>query len=84
MGLAVILLLILIYYRSTPLEFQERPQVMAQKLETLSTLRINFLKSIEAEKLAVMAETDEASLLLPMNPSGRLKPWRLISKSCPG
>ena len=35
---------------------------MAQKLETLSALRINFLKSIEAEKLAVMAETDEASL----------------------
>jgi len=62
MGLAVILLLILIYYRNTPLEFQNVPQVMAQKLETLSTLRINFLKSIEAEKLAVMAETDEASL----------------------
>jgi hypothetical protein len=61
MGLAVILLLILIYYRSTPLEIQNIPRLMAQKLETLSTLRINFLKSIEAEKLAVMAETDEAS-----------------------
>jgi len=55
------LLLILIYYWSTPLEFQKFPQVMAQKLETLSNLRINFLKSVEAEKLAVMAETDEAS-----------------------
>jgi hypothetical protein len=50
------------YYRSTSLEFQNAPRVMAQKLETLSALRINFLKSIEAEKLAVMAETDEASL----------------------
>jgi hypothetical protein len=62
MGLAAILLLILIYFRSTPLEFQNVPHVLAQKLETLSALRINFLKSIEAEKLAVMAETDEASL----------------------
>jgi hypothetical protein len=61
-GIASVLLLILIYYRSTPLEFQNVPQVLAQKLETLSALRINFLKSIEAEKLAVMAETDEASL----------------------
>jgi len=62
MGLAAILLLILMYHRSTSLEFQNAPRVMAQKLETLSALRINFLKSIEAEKLAVMAETDEASL----------------------
>jgi hypothetical protein len=62
LGLTAVLLLILIYYRSTPLEFQNVPHVLAQKLETLSALRINFLKSIEAEKLAVMAETDEASL----------------------
>jgi predicted metal-dependent hydrolase len=50
------------YYRNTSLEFQNGPQVLAQKLQTLSALRINFLKSIEAEKLAVMAETDEASI----------------------
>ncbi|MGE5258210.1 MAG: hypothetical protein ACM3KE_16130 [Hyphomicrobiales bacterium] len=62
LGLAAVLLLILLYYWNTPLEFQNVPQIMTQKLETLSTLRINFLKSIEAEKLAVMAETDEASL----------------------
>jgi hypothetical protein len=62
MALAAILFLILMYHRNTLLEFQNIPQVMAQKLETLSTLRINFHKSIEAEKLAVMAETDEASL----------------------
>lgn len=62
LGLSAVLLLILLYYRSTPLEFQNVPHVLAQKLETLSALRINFLKSIEAEKLAVMAETDEASL----------------------
>ena len=62
MGSVAILLLILMYHRSTSLELQNTPRVMAQKLETLSTLRINFLKSIEAEKLAVMAETDETSL----------------------
>jgi hypothetical protein len=62
MGLLAILLLVLMYHRSTSLELQNAPRVMAQKLETLSTLRINFLKSIEAEKLAVMAETDEASI----------------------
>jgi hypothetical protein len=62
MGLVAILLLVLMYHRSTSLELQNAPRVMAQKLETLSALRINFLKSIEAEKLAVMAETDEVSL----------------------
>ena len=60
--IAAVLLLVLMYYRNTPLEFQNVPQVLAQKLQTLSALRINFLKSIEAEKLAVMAETDEASI----------------------
>ena len=57
-----VLLFILMNHRSTSLELQNAPRVMAQKLETLSALRISFLKSIEAEKLAVMAETDEASL----------------------
>jgi hypothetical protein len=59
--LAAVFFLMRWYYRSTPLEFQNVPQIMAQKLETLSAIRIHFLKSIEAEKLAVMAETDEAS-----------------------
>jgi hypothetical protein len=62
LGSAAILSLILMYHRDTLLEFQNVPQVMAQKLETLSSLRVNFFKSIESEKLAVMAETDEASL----------------------
>jgi hypothetical protein len=61
-GSVAILFFILIYYRNTPVGFQNVPNLMAQKLETLSTLRIHFLKSIEAEKLAVMAETDEASV----------------------
>jgi hypothetical protein len=60
--IAAVLLLALMYYHNTPLEFQNVPQVLAQKLQTLSALRINFFKSIEAEKLAVMAETDEASM----------------------
>jgi hypothetical protein len=50
------------YHRSTSLELLNMPRGMGQKLETLSDLRINFLRSIKAEKLAVMAETDEASL----------------------
>jgi hypothetical protein len=62
LGFTAVLLLVLIYYRNTPLEFQNVPQVLTQKLETLSALRIYLLKSIEAEKLAVMAETDEASI----------------------
>jgi hypothetical protein len=62
MGLVVILLGFLLYHRGTLPELRNAPRVMAQKLETLSDLRINFLKSIGAEKLAVMAETDEASL----------------------
>ena len=62
LGLTAVLLIILIYYRNTSLEFQNVPQVLAQKLQTLSALRINLSKSIEAEKLAVMAETDEASI----------------------
>jgi hypothetical protein len=60
--IAAVLLLVLMYYQNTPLEFQNVPQVLAQKLQTLSALRINFLKSIGAEKLAVMAETDETSI----------------------
>lgn len=59
---AAVLILALMYHRSTSFELQNAPRVMAQKLETLSALRINFLKSIETEKLAVMAETDEESL----------------------
>jgi hypothetical protein len=62
LALAAVLLLFLMYHRSTSFELQNAPRLMAQKLETLSTLRISFLKSIEAEKLAVMAESDEASL----------------------
>lgn len=61
-GSVAILFLILIYYRNTSVVFYNVPHLMAQKLETLSALRIHFLKSIEAEKLAVMAETDGASV----------------------
>ena len=34
---------------------------MMQKLETLAALRLDLLKSVESEKRAVMADTDEAS-----------------------
>jgi hypothetical protein len=36
--------------------------MMAQKMEALSALRINLLKSVELEKSAVMADTDEDSI----------------------
>ena len=38
------------------------PKAVMQKAETLAALRIDLLKSIESEKRAVMADTDEASL----------------------
>lgn len=37
-------------------------KVMARKVAVLSTLRLNMIKSVEAEKSAVMADTDEASV----------------------
>ena len=38
------------------------PKVMAQKAAALSGIRINMVKSVEAEKSAVMAATDDASV----------------------
>jgi hypothetical protein len=38
--------------------------IMDKKLDLLSRMRINLLKSVEAEKSAVMADTDESSLAL--------------------
>lgn len=38
------------------------PKVMAHKAAALSAIRINMVKSAEAEKSAVMADTDEASV----------------------
>jgi hypothetical protein len=38
------------------------PRVMGQKMEILAALRVSLLKSVESEKRAVMADTDEASL----------------------
>ena len=38
------------------------PTAVTRKLETVSALRVSLLKSVESEKRAVMADTDEASL----------------------
>ena len=57
-GLLVLLLVLGILYRGTSLA----PLAITQKLETLAALRVNLIKSVESEKRAVMADTDEASI----------------------
>ncbi len=43
------------------LDLQNIPALLSKKLEILSQMRIDLLKSVEAEKSAVTADTDEAS-----------------------
>ena len=57
-GLLVLLLVLGILYQGTSLA----PLAITQKLETLAALRVNLIKSVESEKRAVMADTDEASI----------------------
>ena len=57
LGLAAILFFLGIRYQGAVLA----PSAMMQKLETLAALRLDLLKSVESEKRAVMADTDEAS-----------------------
>jgi hypothetical protein len=47
--------------RETGLDLKDVPLLLSQKLEVLSRMRVDLLKSVEAEKSAVMADTDEAS-----------------------
>ncbi|MBI5586190.1 MAG: hypothetical protein HY892_20465 [Deltaproteobacteria bacterium] len=47
--------------RGTGLDLKDVPGLLSKKLEVLSRMRIDLLKSVAAEKSAVMADTDEAS-----------------------
>jgi hypothetical protein len=47
--------------RENGLDLKDVPRLLSKKLEILSRMRIDLLKSVEAEKSAVMADTDEAS-----------------------
>ena len=49
-------------YRDVTVGMEIVPKVMAQKAAALSGIRINMVKSVEAEKSAVMAATDDASV----------------------
>jgi hypothetical protein len=53
----VLIVLGLVYRKATISTFDS----IARRNETLSTMRINLLKAIEAEKSAILAETEEAS-----------------------
>jgi hypothetical protein len=43
------------------LDLRDVMDIMTKKLEVIARMRINLLKSVEAEKMAVMADTDESS-----------------------
>lgn len=64
----VILLALLIglgiKYRHISLDIKDMAGILSQKVELLSRMRIHLLKSVEAEKSAVMADTDGASKVL--------------------
>ena len=57
LGLLAVLLVWGLHYRGAALG----PTAVMRKLETLAALRVSLLKSVESEKRAVMADTDEAS-----------------------
>jgi hypothetical protein len=50
-----------IKYNSINLDIKDVMGIMNKKIGILSRMRINLLKSVEAEKMAVMADTDESS-----------------------
>ena len=59
--LVLVLILIGIQYKDTILGIEDVAGIMAKKLEVVSRMRIDLLKSVDAEKSAVMADTDESS-----------------------
>ena len=62
LAVCAVLLAIILYWKNNIVGVDSVPAIMANKLEALSALRINLLKSVEFEKSAVMADTDEASI----------------------
>jgi hypothetical protein len=50
-----------IKYNRVNLDIKDVMGIMNKKIDALARMRINLLKSVEAEKMAVMADTDESS-----------------------
>ena len=50
-----------IKYDRIKLDIKDVMGLMTKKMDVLARMRINLLKSVEAEKMAVMADTDESS-----------------------
>jgi hypothetical protein len=57
----LILIAVGVKYNRINLDLKDVMGIMNDKLELLSRMRITLLKSVEAEMMAVMADTDEAS-----------------------
>lgn len=62
LGLIAALIILGDRYRDVTVGMDIVPKVMSRKAAALSAIRINMVKSVEAEKSAVMADTDEASV----------------------
>jgi hypothetical protein len=62
LALVAALIFMGVRYRDVTVGMEIVPKVMARKAAVLSALRINMIKSVDSEKSAVMADTDEASI----------------------
>ncbi len=62
LALVAALLIIGVRYRDATLGMDIVPKVIARKTAVIYAIRINMIKSVESEKSAVMAESDEASI----------------------
>ena len=62
LALVAALLFMGVRYRDATVGMEIVPKVMARKTAVLSAIRINMIKSVDSEKSAVMADTDEASI----------------------
>lgn len=62
LGLVAVLIFLGGRYRDVTVGMDIVPKVMSRKAAALSGIRINLIKSVEAEKSAVMANTDEDSI----------------------
>ena len=62
LALVAALIFMGVRYRDVTVGMEIVPKVMARKAAVLSALRIKMIKSVDLEKSAVMADTDEASI----------------------
>jgi hypothetical protein len=61
--LGLLLFAVISTYYNSPKRLEDTYNIFVKKREILSQMRINLLKSVEMEKSAVMAQTDEESQL---------------------